>query len=41
VASAIAGLANGQLFDRVLVVTGLGVRKRATCRRVVVVDESE
>jgi hypothetical protein len=41
VAAAIAGVANGQLFDRVLVVTGLGVRKRATCRRVVVVDESE
>ncbi len=41
VAAAMASLGVGQFFDRVLVVTGLGVRKRATCRRVVVVDESE
>ena len=41
VLAAITGLAVGQQFDRVLVVTGLGVRKRASCRRVVVVDESE
>jgi hypothetical protein len=40
VAAAIASLSVGQRFDRVLLVTGMAARKVATCRKVVVVDES-
>lgn len=40
VAAALVGISQGQLFDRVLVVSGLAARKLATCQKVPVVVTS-
>jgi hypothetical protein len=37
VAAALAGVSQGQLFDRVVVATGLAARKLASCQKVSVV----
>jgi hypothetical protein len=40
VAAALAGVSQGQLFDRVVIATGLAARKLATCQKVPVVVTS-